>query len=154
MPHPSCLYSDPIGLLNTVFFGVGLGVAIGMVAGTTGLQGSARGRMTILAGVIGLILGFLLTPLFDGSTLVGGIFTALFAGLACAATSDVVAGASRRSGATWALSLMVILVAALVAGVTVLFPPFGLVAAALIIWLVIGRRRRGDRKYAGLRILK
>lgn len=154
MPHPSCLYSDPIGLLNTVFFGAGIGVAIGMIAGTTGLQGSARGRMTVLAAVIGLVLGLLLTSAFDGSTIIGGLLAAIFAGLGCAATSDVVAGASRRAGATWALSLMVILAALVVAGLTVVLPPLGLIAAALMIWLMIGRRRREDRKYAGLRILK
>ena len=34
---------------------IGIGIAIGMVAGTTGTHGSARGRMTILAAVIGLV---------------------------------------------------------------------------------------------------
>ena len=31
-----------------------------MLAGTTGTHGSARGRMTLLAAVIGLVAGFLL----------------------------------------------------------------------------------------------
>ena len=39
---------------------LGLGIAIGMLAGTTGTHGSARGRMTLLAAVIGLVVGFLL----------------------------------------------------------------------------------------------
>jgi hypothetical protein len=40
------------------------------------------------------------------------------------------------------------------AGLSVLAPPVGLVAVALLGWLVVGGRRRGDEKYAGLRILK
>jgi hypothetical protein len=133
---------------------MGIGVAIGMIAGTTGLQGSARGRMTVLAAVIGLVLGFLATSLLDGSDLAGALLAAAFAGLACAVTSDVVVGASRRKGAGWALSLIVILVAFVLAGLSVLFPPIGLVAAALMIWMAFGRRRRAERKHAGLRILK
>ena len=39
---------------------LGIGIAIGMLAGTTGTHGSARGRMTLLAAVIGLVAGFLL----------------------------------------------------------------------------------------------
>ena len=39
---------------------LGIGIAIGMLAGTTGTHGSARGRMTLLAAVIGLIVGFLI----------------------------------------------------------------------------------------------
>ena len=39
---------------------LGIGIAIGMLAGTTGTRGSARGRMTLLAAVIGLVVGFLL----------------------------------------------------------------------------------------------
>jgi hypothetical protein len=38
---------------------LGIGIAIGMLAGTTGTHGSARGRMTLLAAVIGLVVGFL-----------------------------------------------------------------------------------------------
>jgi len=125
-----------------------------MIAGTTGLQGSARGRMTVLAAVIGFVLGFMLSALMDGSELLGALFAAILAGVACAATSDVVLGASRRSGAVWALSTIVVLAALAVAGLTVLFPPVGLVAAALMVWVAIGRRRRADRKHAGLRILK
>ena len=39
---------------------LGIGIAIGMLAGTTGTHGSARGRMTLLAAIIGLVVGFLL----------------------------------------------------------------------------------------------
>ena len=35
--------------LSGVGFELGLGIAVGMLAGTTGTRGSARGRMTLLA---------------------------------------------------------------------------------------------------------
>ena len=38
---------------------LGIGFAIGMLAGTTGTQGGARGRMVLLAAVVGLVAGFL-----------------------------------------------------------------------------------------------
>jgi hypothetical protein len=45
--------------------------------------------------------------------------------------------------------------AAVVAAVlSVLLPPVGLVVLALLLWLLYAGRRRGDQKYAGLRILR
>src|SRR4029079_6633932 len=71
---------------------LGIGIAIGMVAGTTGTHGSARGRMTLLAAIIGLVVGFLL----NGA--VGAVLGLVGAGAACLIISDVVFGASRREG--------------------------------------------------------
>jgi hypothetical protein len=45
--------------------------------------------------------------------------------------------------------------AALLLGVlSILAPPVGPIGLALLVWLLIGGRRRGERKYAGLRILR
>ena len=41
-----------------------------------------------------------------------------------------------------------------VAGASILFPPLALVAVGFLIALLITGRRRGDQKYAGLRILR
>lgn len=41
-----------------------------------------------------------------------------------------------------------------VAGGSVLAPPFGLVALAFVAWLLVTGRRREGRKYAGLRVLR
>ena len=70
---------------------LGIGLAIGMLAGTTGTHGSARGRMTILAAVIGLIVGFLID---DALGAVLGLVGAIGA---CLIISDLVSGASRRT---------------------------------------------------------
>ena len=40
------------------------------------------------------------------------------------------------------------------AGVSVLAPPLALVVLAALAWLLLGSRRREERKYAGLRILR
>ena len=77
---------------------LGIGIAIGMLAGTTGTRGSARGRMTLLGGAIGLVVGFLLAGAADLDNVVGAIFGAAGAVLGCIVVSDLVSGASRREG--------------------------------------------------------
>ena len=44
--------------------------------------------------------------------------------------------------------------ALLAAGLSVLFPPLGVLIVAGLLWLLLGGRRRSGEKYAGLRILK
>jgi hypothetical protein len=40
------------------------------------------------------------------------------------------------------------------AGLSVLAPPVGLVGFVFLLWLLVAGRRRSDQKYAGLRILR
>lgn len=128
---------------------VGIGIAIGMLAGTTGTHGSARGRMTLLAAVIGLIAGFLL----DG--ILGAVLGLAGAVLACLVISDLIAGASRREGSGGgALAFIVGLVALVVVGVSLLFPPAVILVIIALAWLGISRHRRAQRKHAGLRVLR
>jgi len=42
----------------------------------------------------------------------------------------------------------------ILAGLSVLAPPVGLVGLAFLAWLLVGQRRREGQKYAGLRILR
>jgi hypothetical protein len=128
---------------------LGLGIAIGMLAGTTGTHGSARGRMTLLAAVIGLVVGFLLEGAF------GALLGLLGAAAACLVISDVVSGASRREGSgAGALGFIVALVALVVVAVALLVPPAILVVAVVLLWLGLSRHRRAQRKHAGLRVLR
>lgn len=134
-----------------------MGIAIGVVAGTSGLKGSARGRMTVLAAVIGLVVGYFATSIFDGSLLVGAVFGAFFAAFSCVIVSDVKLGASRRSAAAGgggALGALIVVAAVVVALLTLLFEPLALIFAAALIWLAVSRSRKGDRKHAGLRVLR
>jgi hypothetical protein len=128
---------------------LGAGIAIGMLAGTTGLHGSARGRMTLLAAVLGLIAGFLLAaPLPAIAGLLGG------AG-ACLVISDLVAGAGRRQGSSaGALGFLVAIAALIVVAIALLVPIVVILVVLALAWLGFSRHRRAQRKHAGLRVLR
>lgn len=135
--------------MKDILTDLGIGIAIGMLAGTAGTHGSARGRMTILAAVIGLAAGFLM----DG--IAGALVTAAGGALGCIVISDVVYGASRREGSgAGALAFLVGLAAVVVAAVSLLVPYVSIVVVAALIWLGITRHRRAQRKHAGLRVLR
>jgi hypothetical protein len=128
---------------------LGIGLAIGMLAGTTGTHGSARGRMTILAAVIALVAGFLI----DGA--VGAVVAAAGAVLGCIVLSDIVYGASRREGSGGgALAFLVSLAALVVIAIALLVPIVVIVVVLAEIYLGIARHRRAQRKHAGLRVLR
>jgi hypothetical protein len=133
---------------------LGIGVAVGMLAGTTGTRGSARGRMTLLAAAIGLIAGFLLSGSADLSGTLGAIFCLLGAIVGCVVISDVVSGAARREGGGGALAFLVSLAALIVVAVALLLPVATLLLIAALVWLGASRHRRAQRKHAGLRVLR
>jgi hypothetical protein len=144
-----------VGSLSGICLELGIGVAIGMLAGTTGTHGSARGRMTILAAVIGLVVGFLLADAADVSAVAGAIFCLAGATFACIVVSDVVSGAGRREGSgTAAIGFLVSLAALIVAAIAILLSPAVLAVLAALAWLGVSRRRRAQRKHAGLRVLR
>ncbi|HYP56146.1 MAG TPA: hypothetical protein VEQ41_07590 [Solirubrobacterales bacterium] len=134
---------------------LGIGIAVGMLAGTTGTHGSARGRMTLLAAVIGFVAGFLLADAADLSDLLAAISCLLGAAVACVVISDVVGGASRREGSRGAaLAFLISLAALLVTALAVLLEPLTLLVLVALVWLGVSRHRRAQRKHAGLRILR
>jgi hypothetical protein len=128
---------------------LGIGIAIGMLAGTTGTHGSARGRMTLLAAVIALVAGFLLDgPFAAVVALVGAV-------LACLVISDLIAGASRREGSGGgALAFLVALAALVAVALALLVPVLVALLVIALAWLGISRHRRAQRKHAGLRVLR
>jgi hypothetical protein len=128
---------------------LGLGIAIGMVAGTTGTHGSARGRMTLLAAIIGLVVGFLLEGVL------GAVLGLAGAAAACLIISDIVFGASRREGSgSGALGFLVTLAALIVVAISLLVPIAVILVVIALVWLGITRHRRAQRKHAGLRVLR
>lgn len=134
---------------------LGIGIAIGMLAGTTGTRGSARGRMTLLAAAIGLIVGFLLSGRADLSGPLGAVFCLVGAALGCVVVSDVVSGAGKReNGGGGALGFLVSLAALIVAVAAWLLPVLTLLAIIALVWLGVARHRRAQRKHAGLRVLR
>jgi hypothetical protein len=134
---------------------LGIGIAIGMLAGTTGTRGSARGRMTLLAAALGLVVGILLSGPADLGAPLGALFCLLATAAACIVVSDVVSGAGRRTGGgSGALGFLVSLAAIAVAVASVLVPALSLVVLVALAWLGAARARRAQRKHAGLRVLR
>jgi hypothetical protein len=135
--------------LEGVGLELGIGIAIGMLAGTTGTQGSARGRMVLLAAIVGLVVGFLI----DG--VLGGVVAAVGGAAGCLVISDLVFGASRREGSgAGALGFIVALAALIVLAIALLVPWAIIAVAIALIWLGYSRHRRAQRKHAGLRVLR
>lgn len=144
-----------MGSFSGICLELGIGIAIGMLAGTTGTHGSARGRMTILAGVIAIVVGFLLAGTANVSSATGAFFCLLGAVFACLVVSDVVSSAGRREGSgAGALGFLVSLAALIVVAIAILISPAVLLVVAALVWLGISRRRRAQRKHAGLRVLR
>jgi phosphatidylserine synthase len=144
-----------VGSFSGICLELGIGIAIGMLAGTTGTHGSARGRMTILAAVIALAIGFLLAGGADVNSPAGAVFCLIGAVVACLIVSDVVSSAGRREGSgAGALGFLVSLIALVVVAIAILISPATLLVLAALVWLGITRRRRAQRKHAGLRVLR
>ena len=85
------------------------------------------------------------------------------AGLAAAVSRDVASGAVRRERdrmtgaevqAPSGVTVIFVLAAVVVAGVSLVAPPFSLVVFFGLAWLWLSRRRRADRKHEGLRVLR
>ena len=85
--------------------------------------------------------------------LIGGL---AFAFLAERATRDLLGRTRSRLDAEAASALTVYAegAALLIAVLSILAPPLGLVALGFLVWLLLGGRRRQGEKYAGLRILR
>jgi hypothetical protein len=85
------------------------------------------------------------------------------AGLAAIVARDVAAGAARRqqqgpaavnAQAPSGVTAIVVLAAAVVAGVSLVLKPFSLLVLVALIWLWASRRRQAERKHEGLRVLR
>jgi hypothetical protein len=122
------------------------------------LERRDRRPAEVVMAVAGLVLAALL---FAGALArdhhaawpgwVGGVACAL---LALFATRPLLARVRSRLEDTAALPFYVEALALLVAVLSVVAPPVGVVALLGLAWLLLAGRRRGDQKYAGLRILK
>jgi hypothetical protein len=144
-----------VGFLEGTGLLLGIGIAIGMLAGTTGTRGSARGRMTLLAAAIGLVVGIVLAGPADQTVPLAALFCLVGAVIACLVISDVISGAGRREGSrSGALGFLISLAALVVVGISILVKPLALLILAGLIWLGASRHRRTQRKHAGLRVLR
>jgi hypothetical protein len=78
----------------------------------------------------------------------------LIAAAAFVVVRDFAAAASARAEGGGFIAAMIVLAALVTAGLSVILPPFGLLALAAIVYLGLARRNRAARKYEGLRTLR
>jgi hypothetical protein len=134
---------------------LGIALAIGALAGASGPKGGAAALLELVAAAAGAAAAGLSMSIDDQSIL-GGIAVGAVGGyLAAMVLSDVVAGAARRAeGGVGAVGFILALSAAALVGLAILVPPVSLAALLGLGWLAAARRRRAQRKYEGLRILR
>ena len=91
-----------------------------------------------------------------GWTVLGVVAGALVAALGSAAVRDLALRTAQRldEAARRALPLWFEGVGVVLAALSVAIPPISLVAIPLLVWLLVGGRRREGGKYAGLRVLR
>jgi hypothetical protein len=123
--------------------------------------GVERRRLSLATTVLAAVLGALL---FAGSMAEGGDLTpvvGLVAGVACVALAragvggllDRAAGRLDQSGAGL-LDVFADVTALVLAAIAIFVPPVSYLALVAFVVLLVRGRRDGDRKYAGLRILR
>jgi hypothetical protein len=155
--HTRVAFMEDPGFLLALTLGV---VAIVLAERRLGPSRVETGPLGAAVSGLGLGLGALLfggALSDDGYAFVPG----LAGGIACAALAQTALrglfGRTRaRLDAAAAASLPVYAEAAglALAGISVLAPPVALLALAFFVWLLLAERRRGERKFAGLRILR
>lgn len=144
-------------------FLLGVVVVLVLVTAAERLLGPDRVEQgAIGAGVAGIGVG--LGALFFAGSLAEGHFLAwpgLIAGILCAVVAQGAARSLFRrtrarldADAARGLPFYAEGAALVIAGLTVLLSPLGVVAFLFLAWLLISGRRREGRKYAGLRILR
>ena len=130
------------------------------VATDLGDARAARDPAAIALGVLAAVLGALL---FAGSLEDGGRegVIGLFAGAACAALGylavvPLLTRARRRleRSAASLLGVYADAAALVLAALSILVPPVGLLALVALVYLMVAERRQQARKYGGLRILR
>lgn len=134
-----------------------IGMAVGMIAGAL-LERRARRPAELLMAAAALALGALL---FAGALAQDhhAAWPGWIAGVACAAvalvaTRPLLSRVRARLDEDAALPAYAEVLALVVAVLSVVAPPVGVVALLGLAWLLFAGRRRADQKYAGLRILR
>jgi hypothetical protein len=134
---------------------LGIALAVGALAGAVWPRDANPSALLLTAAVLGAV-GAALSISADGESVIAGIVAGAIGGpLAAAVVAALVAGAARRAETGAGGPGVILVVAALVlAGLSILLPPVSLAALLGLGWLAMARRRRAERKYEGLRILR
>lgn len=136
-------------------------LAVVVLATLTRGYEAARRPVIVLLAAAGA-LAFAASMAEEGQTaIVGLILGAAIAGFTALLASEVLGGAIQRASAsdeaasaTNTLILTFTFTGIALAAVSLFVPPLSLVAAIGLVIVFLGRRRRADEKYEGLRILR
>jgi len=139
-------YTETMGDWYSVGVFVGLGVALGIMAAAWLAGRRVSLAAPFLAAAVGIALGIVFA---DADEAAGGGVGGL---LGAAGALELVRGALGRGGTRVATGLLVALGAVLVAALAFI-PGLGYVEAAVLPALGARLRRRGGKRYAGLRSL-
>jgi hypothetical protein len=134
--------------------GAGLAVAVGALAGAPGRRQGIGVVLLVVAVVLGAILFGESLASEDHPAWPGWPVGAALAALSFFVISDFAAGAAARADGGGFIAGLVALAALATAGLSVILPPVGLLAAAAVAYLGLARRERASRKYEGLRSLR
>jgi hypothetical protein len=150
-------------MLLAICQGLGLAIAVGLIIGVV---------VPPIMPAWGAVAGAAPLGVLAAGAALNGADEALWpalpvgvigAGLAAIVSRDVASGAVRRqqgglagpqAQAPSGVTAIVVLAAAVVAGVSLVLRPFSLLVLVALIWLWTSRRRRADRKHEGLRVLR
>ena len=134
--------------------GIGLAIATGAFSGASGQRGAAGWLLFAGAVIAGAALFGLALETEDHPAWPGWPVGAALAAFSFIVVRDLAAGAAARADGGGFTSAPIALAALVVAGLSILFGLFGLLALGAIVWLYLGRRRRAASKYEGLRTLR
>jgi lysylphosphatidylglycerol synthetase-like protein (DUF2156 family) len=136
--------------------GIGLALASGTFAGASGRRGPVGVLLGALAAIAGAVLFAISLSNRDHPAWPGVPLGIIFAVIAFGVVSAVVAGAQARArGGASSIGLFVAGFALVIAVVSAFaWEPLALVFLLALLWLASARRRRAQRKYEGLRVLR
>jgi len=150
-------------MLLAICQGLGLAIAVGLIIGVV---------VPPIMPAWGAVAGAAPLGVLAAGAALNGADQALWpalpvgvigAGLAAIVSRDVASGAVRRQQGELAgpqaqapsgVTAIVVLAAAVVAGVSLVLKPFSVLVLLALIWVWASRRRRADRKHEGLRVLR
>ncbi len=149
--------------LESVPFLIGMAVGAALLATAErrfGAEAMERPPLALTVAAFALVIGALM---FAGSLCRGGyaIWPGLIGGVVCAAvgilaTRPLLARVRARldQESQGALPLFAEAAAVIAAVLSVVLPPVGVIVLALLLWLLLAGRGKGEQKFAGLRILR
>jgi lysylphosphatidylglycerol synthetase-like protein (DUF2156 family) len=142
-------------LFLAVCQGIGLSVAAGTFAGASGRRGPI-GVLLAIPAAIGAAVLFAVSLHNRGHAVWPGVpLGIIIAVITFGVVSAVVAGAQMRARGASSIGLIVAVAAIVIAVLSALvWEPLGLLFLLALLWLASARRRRAQRKYEGLRVLR